>query len=150
MTESAAATEQRERDPVISDKMKKFIEGMNTAFVASSDQSGHPHLAAGIGPQVPDSRHVAFSAWFCHRTLENLAVNPRLAVAVMNPATGAGYQLIGRVEKTQQTGVLGNGLEKGPGPQVQYELVIRVEEVMEFTHGVHADRPISERQESKG
>ncbi len=129
---------------MINEKMKQFIEGMNTAFVASADKFGCPHLAAGIGPQVPDSLHIAFAAWFCHRTLENLAANPVIAVAVMNPATGAGYQFIGKVEKSTGNIILGDHdplSEAGKLPQIQYQLVIRVDEVMEFTHGVHTDRP---------
>ncbi len=131
---------------MITEKMKRFIEKINQAFVASSDISGHPHLAAVKGLQVPDPRHVVFTAWCCPRTLENLAGNPSIAVAVMDPATGAGYQFIGHVEKTSDIGILDGydpRAELPEMPQVQYQLVVSVREAMEFTHGVHTDRPLT-------
>jgi hypothetical protein len=47
-----------------------------------------PHLAAFTGLTVADSRHIVFSEWFCPKTIENLAGNPTVAVAVLDSATG--------------------------------------------------------------
>lgn len=131
---------------MISDKMKRFIEEVNYAYVASADGRSRPHLAAGTGIRVLDPYHIVFEAWFCHKTLENVAEVPRLAVVVADPATGAGYQLIGRVEKTDQVGIL-NGFApeiEEPGlPQVETRILVQVEEVLEFSHGPHTDHPIA-------
>jgi predicted pyridoxine 5'-phosphate oxidase superfamily flavin-nucleotide-binding protein len=130
---------------VITEKIKAFAEAIRIAFVASSDRSGNPHLAAFTGMKVVDPGHIVFSEWFCPKTIENLAGNPAVAVAVMDSATGKGYQFAGTVEKTSDIGIL-NGydaeIEARKTPQVLYELVVRVDSIMEFSHGVHTDRPI--------
>jgi hypothetical protein len=130
---------------MISEKLKKFIEKTNFAFVASADQRSRPHLAAGRGLKVPDPDHVVFEAWFCRQTLENVAEVPRVTVAVIDAATGAGYQLAGTVEKVIPIGIL-NGFApelEAPGtPQVESRMVVRVEEIMEFSTGAHTDKPL--------
>ncbi len=131
---------------MISDKMKRFIEEVDFAFVASADHRARPHLAAGRGLQVPDPRHVVFEAWFCHRTLENVAEVPRVALAVVDPRTGAGYQMLCFVESTSNVGIL-NGfapeLEEPGLPQVETRMVVRVDEILEFSQGPHTDHPIA-------
>jgi uncharacterized protein len=131
---------------MISEKMKRFIEEVNHAFVASADQRARPHLAAAHGLAVPDPHHIVFEAWFCHKTLENVAEVPRLAIAILDPASGTGYQLSGRVESTANVGIL-NGfapeLEEPGMPQVETRMVVRVEEILEFSQGPHTDHPIA-------
>ncbi len=131
---------------MIPNKLKRFIEETNCAFVASADQRARPHLAAGRGITVPDPFHVVFESWFCRKTMENVAEVPRVAFAVVDAATGIGYQLTGAVEKCSQIGLL-DGLApeiEEPGmPQVQWRMTVRVEEVMEFCAGAHTDNPLS-------
>jgi uncharacterized protein len=131
---------------MISEKMKKFIEGINYAYVASADQRARPHLAAGSGIRIPDPHHIVFEAWFCNKTLENVGEVPRLAIVIVDPSSGAGYQFLGRVEKTAAIGIL-NGfapeLEEPGLPQVETRMVVQVEEVLEFSHGPHTDHPIA-------
>ncbi|HEY7746009.1 MAG TPA: pyridoxamine 5'-phosphate oxidase family protein [Desulfuromonadales bacterium] len=131
---------------MISEKLKKFIEETNCAFVASADQRSRPHLAAGRGLKVPDPEHVVFEAWFCRKTLENVAEVPRITMAVIDASTGGGYQLVGMVEKVIPIGIL-NGFApevEAPGtPQVESRMVVRVEEIMEFSTGAHTDHPLT-------
>jgi hypothetical protein len=132
---------------MISEKLKKFIEETNFAFVASADQRSRPHLAASRGLKVPDAEHVVFEAWFCRKTLENVAEVPRVALAVIDAATGGGYQLVGTVEKVIPIGILdGYAPEaEAPGtPQVESRMVVRVEEIMEFSTGAHTDHPLTQ------
>lgn len=131
---------------MITGKMQRFIEEVDRAYVASTDQGERPHLAVGKGVRVPDPRHVIFEAWFCRKTLENVAHNPQVALAIIDPASGAGYQLAGTVESTAAIGIL-NGYAptiEAPGtPQVESRMVVRVEEIMEFSHGSHTDTPLA-------
>lgn len=132
---------------MISETVRQFMEKAGLAYVASADEAGFPHLAAGRDLQVPDSRHVAFEAWFCHVTLHNVAHNPRVAIAVTDPATGDGYQLLGVVEQAEDVAILDGfapGLEEPGMPQFETRLVVRVEQVMAFSAGVHSDRPLGE------
>jgi predicted pyridoxine 5'-phosphate oxidase superfamily flavin-nucleotide-binding protein len=130
---------------VITDEIKKFIEGLDIAYVASSDLEGHPHLAAVRGLAAVDSSHIVFSEWFCPKTISNVAGNPQIAIALMDPDTGKGYQFVGIVERTMDIGIL-DGHDPSVGspetPQVLYQLAIRVDGIMEFTHGVHTDRQL--------
>jgi hypothetical protein len=131
---------------MIPEKLREFIEQTNCAYVASADQRARPHLAAGRGLKVPDPQHVVFEAWFCRKTLENVAEVPRVSLAVVDPATGIGYQLGGVVESVTEIGMLDGfapDLEEPGMPQVQYRMAVRVEEVMEFSSGVHTDHPLS-------
>ena len=131
---------------MISDRMKKFIEDVNYAYVASADQRARPHLAAGSGITIPDSQHLVFEAWFCHRTLENLSEVPRLAIAVIDTSTGAGYQLLGRVEQMEDVALLGGYAPEVEEPglsQMESRISMRVEEVLEFSAGPHTDSPIA-------
>lgn len=130
---------------MLSDTVKQFIEKIGLTYVASADESGFPHLAAGRDVQVPDARHVAFEAWFCKITLHNVAHNPHVAVAVTDPATGEGYQLLGEVERAVDVAILDGyapEMEEPGMPQVETRLVVRVEQIMAFSTGAHSDRPL--------
>lgn len=131
---------------MIATKLKKFIEEVNWAIVASADQRARPHLAASRGLKVPDPDHVVFESWFCRKTLENVSEVPRVAMVVVAPGTGAGYQLTGMVESVSEIGILDGfapGMEAPGTPQVQWRISVRVEEIMEFTPGAHTDQPLS-------
>ena len=130
---------------MITESIKTFVEGVGHAFVATSDLTGTPHLAAGRGVSVLERNRLVFEAWFCVTTLKNLQENPKVAVAIADPLTGKGYQFFGRVESTKDTAVL-NGflpdLEPTGLPQVQWRLEVRVESVTVFTSDAHSDRPL--------
>ena len=134
---------------MIQETVKLFVESIDSAFVASTDENGVPHLAVGHDPTVPDPDHLVFEAWFCPKTLQNVSRNPRVAVVVVTPDSGAGYQFVGTVEQLATTGILdgyADTQEEPPGmPQVQSRLVVRVDQVMEFSEGAHTDRPFAAR-----
>lgn len=130
---------------MISEDMKRFVEGVGHAFVATADASGHPHIAAGKGVAVLTPGKLLFESWFCQGTLNNLKENPNVAVAVADPVTGNGFQFIGRVDRQEDTAVLDGflpGLEPAGMPQVQWRLEIRVDSVMAFSAEAHSDRPL--------
>lgn len=68
--------------------------------------------------KVADNRHVAFEEWFCHKTLENLTVNPQITIGLVNTQAGKGYQLIGEVEEVN----VGAILELKTGPHSDEEI----------------------------
>jgi uncharacterized protein len=134
----------RKGNAMISDAIRQFVEKADYAFVASVDEKGSPHLATGTGPNCPDSGHLAFEAWFCQKTLRNAALNPRLAVAIID-RSGNGYQFTGTVEKLADTAFLDGivpGKEASGMPQVRSRLAFRVDEVMELTADGHSDLPL--------
>ncbi|SNB45216.1 pyridoxamine 5'-phosphate oxidase family protein [Geobacter sp. DSM 9736] len=130
---------------VISDEIRKYIENARVAFVASTDEAGAPHLAAGVDLKVQDERTLLFENWFCTTTLRNVALNPRVAVAVTDPDGGRGYQLTGVVRRSIDEAVM-NGFAPGaemPGtPQILVRMVVEVDRVMDFSAGAHTDQPL--------
>lgn len=130
---------------MISEKMKRFFESLDYAFVASASETGVPHLGAGREIEIPTPSHVVFKAWSCHTTLANVRHNPRVAVTLVDPASGVGYQLTGYVEESNDTAIL-DGLAPGreePGmPQIQSRFVVRIEGIMEFSPGPHSDHQL--------
>lgn len=130
---------------MITEEVKRFVETAGHAFVATADATGHPHLAAGREIFIAEPNLLVFQAWCCLTTLRNLKENPRVAVAIADPATGKGFQFTGHVEKTEDTALL-NGytpdVEPPEMPQVQWRLEIRVESVMAFSADAHSDRPL--------
>jgi len=130
---------------MITENIKRFIEGVEYAFVASADAHGCPHLAAGQGLRSPDPGHLVFEAWFCHTTLQNLEGNPSIAIAVADPVSGNGYQFIGRIERSEEASVLDGyapDVEIPGMPQVKSRLYVSVEKIMDFSAGRHTDQPL--------
>ncbi len=73
----------------------------------------------------------------------NLEANPFVSIVVWRESVDRGYQLTGRVEKIEDSGVL-NGyaaeLEPQPPiPQVEKRLVVKVEKMTVFTLRPHSD-----------
>ena len=130
---------------MITEGIKRFAEEVGHAFVATADAKGNPHLAAGRGVSILEPNRLVFEAWFCPTTMKNLQENSKVAVAIADPATGNGYQFLGRVDKTEDTALLDGYLPdlEPPGlPQVQWRLEVMVESVMSFTADAHSDRPL--------
>ena len=135
---------------MIPQSTRRFIEEVDYALLASASAGGKPHLAAGYGLRVVGDDHVIFDAWFCHRTLENIAGNPNVAVMVLDREGRKGYQLTGQVEKTEEVAIL-NGFvptAEQPGmPQVEETLLVRIDAVTRFSGGVHTDRRVDEEKQ---
>jgi len=130
---------------MITDTIRQFIEAIPVAIVASTGDAGYPHLAAASGLRVPDGSTLLFENWSCETTLQNVSLNPKVAVAVTAADGKTGYQIIGRVRRLVEEAIL-NGyapdLEKPGTPQALIQLEIEVEKVMEFSVRMHSDRDI--------
>lgn len=111
-------------------------------FVATADSDGLPHVACAgrldIGPQGC----VLVTEWFCPGTMQNVEENPQVALVAWDEETDHGYQMLGVVERLEETAVLdgaGTPPEGREVPQVQRRLAVRVKAVMEFCRAPHAD-----------
>ena len=133
----------------IPETMKEFLNDDNIVYLATADEEGLPHIATAEGIRVEEEGRVCFSAWFCVKTMENLLVNPRLSVAVMDPLNKLGFQLICKVEKIDQVEVIDGyspAAEKRweHRPQTRYKLVADIEQVLEMSTGAHSDMPVNQ------
>jgi predicted pyridoxine 5'-phosphate oxidase superfamily flavin-nucleotide-binding protein len=133
----------------ILDRVKKLVEKVKIAYVATADRKGLPHIAASEGLTFVDEDRIAFRAWFCLKTVENLQENPRLSLAILNPRAKQGYQLLGRIERIEEGAFLdGYRPEEERGnavlPQAEHRLLIRIEKVSLLGSGPHSDEFIHE------
>jgi hypothetical protein len=125
-------------------RAEALAERIGHVFVATASDKGMPHLAAaGKLALRPDDR-VSLREWFCSETIRNLEENPLVTLVVWDSNSDTGYQLVGKVENVHDLAML-DGYPEGktlvPLPQVERELVIRVDEVMAFSQGPHSDVP---------
>ena len=130
---------------MISEAMRRFIEGSPLVYVASADAEGYPHMAAGNHLTVSNESLLVFENWFCPVTLHNIARNSHVAVVVAAPGWESGYQLVGRVVKPHEDEVLTEYHTESTAAETAPALtrfVVRVEKIMEFSTGIHFDIPI--------
>lgn len=130
----------------ISSAVKEFLEKADIIYVSSSDKDGIPHLAAGERIVVPDDEHIRLEAWFCIKTVENLNVNPSLAIAAIDPVTKEGFQLIGKAEKIEDKMMM-NGFvpeleEKWSGVSTEYTIYVGITHILQFNTGTDSDLPL--------
>ena len=130
---------------MLTEEIKRFIEGIPLAAVATADVSGNPHLALGSCIKALDEHHLVLENWYCQTTLRNLGQNPRIAIAVLGQDSKIGYQFIGNVVHGYDIAIL-NGYvpeaEQSGGPQTLTRIVVRVDEILAFCSGIHTDQPL--------
>lgn len=130
---------------MIADQVRRLIENLSYVFVATSDQSGQPHMAIGGQITIQGSSLLIFENWFCPSTLENISVNSHISVVAVRPETGKGYQLLGSiVTRTHESipDVFEPAVHIPEAPRVLTRFTVKVEKVLEFTSGIHSDLPI--------
>ena len=112
-------------------------------YVATADAFGMPHVAAAARLNRTSDDHVAVSAWFCPGTIANLDDNRHISLVVWDPPTDRGYQLLGEVDKIEEHSMM-NGYSPAtelgsPMPQVERNLLVKVDKIITFTHAPHSD-----------
>jgi len=125
-------------------KVKELVQKLGIVYLATADREGTPHIAASEGVTFTEEGKILFKAWFCLKTVENLAMNRKLSLAILNPKTQEGYQILGEIERIDRGAILdgyGSGREeKGAGyPQAEHQLLIRVQKLASLTSGPHSD-----------
>jgi hypothetical protein len=116
---------------------------MKHVFVATANNRGLPHLAAAGAIRLVSEDRIAVEAWFCPGTVQNLYDNPKISVVAWDPAIDIGHQFLGEVEKVEEIAIM-NGFSpeieaKALLPQFERKLIIRVDEVLAFSHAPHSD-----------
>jgi hypothetical protein len=115
-------------------------------FVATADPDGLPHIALAHKLAITPAGQLRVTEWFCPGTNRNLEHNRRLALVVWDGATDTGYQVLGEVEEIHDRSML-DGFAPAeeklpPVPQVERELILRVDEILDFRQAAHTDEPI--------
>ena len=112
-------------------------------FVATADSKGLPHVAAAGRLSLGTDGLLTVAAWFCPGTVVNLEHNTKVSLVVWDAAADTGYQLLGNVEKVEETAMLDGYFPEmestGPSPQVERQLFVKVDKVIGFSHAPHND-----------
>ena len=132
---------------MITEPIRRLIEKTPYVYVATSDQTGQSHIAIGEQVAVSGGSQLIFENWFCPSTLQNIACNTNVSVVAVLPGTGKGYQMIGSVIKSTNAAIL-DGYDPTvivpETPRVLTRFTVKVEQIFEFTSGIHSDLPIVE------
>jgi len=130
-------------------KAATLIEAVNIGtkagyvLIATADLDGMPHVAAASRIEIESQSVVAITEWFGPGTIANLQKSSGVSVVAWDRVSDRGYQLLGRLETARDVAVLNGyapGLEPEPPlPQVQEQLLIRVEKIMDFKLRPHSD-----------
>ena len=112
-------------------------------FVATADSKGLPHVAAAGRLSLGTDGLLTVAAWFCPGTVVNLEHNTKVSLVIWDAAADTGYQLLGNVEKVEETAMLDGYVPEmestGPSPQVERQLFVKVDKVIGFSHAPHSD-----------
>ncbi len=111
--------------------------------IATADESGIPHIATAGKMELADGGCLAIREWFCPGTMANLQANKFVSIVVWDRESDSGYQMFGMLEGVKELGVLDGfapELEsKPPLPQVERQLLIKVQKITDFKLGPHSD-----------
>jgi hypothetical protein len=125
-----------------SEIIRKAVSQGGRLLIASADRENRPHIAAAGHIEMAAADRITLSSWFCPATISNVAVNPQVAVVIWDIVSDSGHQFLGRVEAVQELEFLDGYLPEQDVelPQVERQLVIAVDEIIEFSRGAHSDR----------
>lgn len=130
---------------MITEPLRNLLKKIKYVFVATADAVGQPHMAIGEQVTVSGDSLLIFENWFCPATLQNISSNTRVAVVAVLPDSGKGFQMLGSVVRSTDIAILDGydaALAMPNIPQVLTRFMVRVEDVLEFTSGIHTDIPI--------
>jgi len=127
----------------ILDQAVALVQKLRHVFVATTDGKGLPHIAAAGKLALNPEGRVTVAAWFCPMTVANLQKNRRVSLVVWDPQVDMGYQLLGETERVEEIammdGYLPGPASRPPLPQVERQLVVRVDKIIDFKHAPHSD-----------
>ena len=88
------------------DTMRDCFEGAIPSVIATCAPDGTPTVSYLSQVHFVDDAHVALSFQFFNKTRENVLANPRAAVMVVDPSTGARFRLAARYVRTETEGAV--------------------------------------------
>jgi GAF domain-containing protein/pyridoxamine 5'-phosphate oxidase-like protein len=88
------------------DSIRHCLEGAIPGSMATCDADGTPNVAFLSQVEYVDSRHIALSFQFFNRTRENILLNPRTRLMVIDPRNGTSYRLDIEYLRTEVAGPL--------------------------------------------
>ncbi len=128
----------------ISKELQEFVKG-KLGWVATADKSGMPNVTPKGTVRVLDEHTIVFADLFSLKTRENLKVNPKAAVTVVDLEKFMAYQFKGTVDLLESGPVyeqVKEELKNSPKalPEPKYVAKITVEEIYDQSPGPNAGK----------
>jgi hypothetical protein len=132
-------------------EIKEFLSQGRLAYVATCAKDGVPNVVPKGSLGALDEEHLVFADLYSQKTRRNLEQNPRVAVAVVNPAGYVGYQFKGTAELVDSGEAFERALEivdsiRMDRSKVKYAVIIKVEEIFDLSPGPNSGKKIENRQ----
>lgn len=125
------------------EKVIRFAKDLGYVLIATADRKGMPHMAAAGKLEYAGGQNVAVREWFCPGTVANLDVNKSISIVAWRRKSDIGYQLLGTTTKIFDVDVLDGYAPEAermpPSPQIERELLIKVDKILEFKLAPHTD-----------
>jgi predicted pyridoxine 5'-phosphate oxidase superfamily flavin-nucleotide-binding protein len=127
--------------------VQDFLPG-KLAWVATASREGEPNVTPKGSLRLLDEHHVLFADLFSLKTRRNLMENNKVAVTVVDTATGKGYQIKGIAEVTSSGPLFDETSKQIKAvpkalPPVQHVVNITVESVFDQSVGPDAGKQIA-------
>lgn len=127
--------------------VQDFLPG-KLAWVATVSRDGVPNVTPKGTLKLLDEQHVFFADLFSLKTRQNLLDNPKVAVTVVDPAAGKGYQLKGTAEIVASGPLFdetAKAIKESPLglPPIHYVVKITVDTVFDQSAGPEAGKQIA-------
>ena len=127
--------------------VQDFLPG-KLAWVATASRNGIPNVTPKGSLMLLDEQHVRFADLFSLKTGKNLLENENVAVTVVDPGTGKGYQIKGTAEIIDSGPLLDGAIEQMKAapkglPPVHHVVNITVEAVFDQSVGPDAGKQIA-------
>ncbi len=128
------------------EKVIRFAEKTDHFLLATVAPDGRPHIAAAGELSLNSDGLIEVAAWFCHTTVANLQENSHISLVVWNQTKDNGYQLLGVAEKIEEIAMMDGYVpeveEKISFPQIERKLIIRIDQILDFSQTGQSDREI--------
>ncbi len=121
----------------------ELSEKVGNVFIATADSDSVPHLATAGRLSRASRNRVVVSEWFCPATVKKLNHERSVALVIWDAVNDIGHQLIGEVEKIEETAML-NGYAPEIEiskilPQTKRDLIVRAVKIFAFSRLPHSD-----------
>ncbi len=131
----------------IPEYVQAFLPG-KLAWVATASRDGVPNVTPKGSLKLLDEHHVIFADLFSLKTRKNLLENKKVAVTIVDAATGKGYQLKGTAEVIDSGQLfedVSKKLKESPKrlPPLRHVVKITVEAVFDQSVGADAGKQIA-------
>ncbi len=131
----------------IPEYVQAFLPG-KLAWVATASRDGVPNVTPKGSLKLLDEHHVIFADLFSLKTRKNLLENKKVAVTIVDAATGKGYQLKGTAEVIDSGPLfedVSKKLKESPKrlPPLRHVVKITVEAVFDQSVGADAGKQIA-------